>query len=215
MSILSRYAVQRGPPYTFPHCSRQFLSVPTNVYQPGLLGFHTFTLHRGSPLAYSVLGRQSFSSRKISKPPKRAEALKPPRRECHDHNKLSSKEIGPFWAGVAVFYAAFTVITWCGASLLCLTLSEKTSVTGRRRFAYFSAPSTSGETLSKELKPAFDELEEIQSLFGPLSSKVRQVFMDIAVAAGLDDREWKVYIIPNPGQSHYTHKHIMCVIFAY
>lgn len=37
--------------------------------------------------------------------------------------------------------------------------------------------------------------------------------MDIAVAAGVDDREWKVYIIPDPGQSSYIHKHVY-VVFA-
>lgn len=212
MSILSRCAVRWGPSHTLQstHCSRPFLLVPTNVHQPAVLGCHTVARRHGSPLAYLVWGRQGFSSRKIPRPSKQADALKTLRRERQDRNKPSLKGIGPVWARIAVFYAALTVILWGGATLSCLTLSEKTPVTGRRRFAYFSAPSPSGGPHSEEVKEALEQIEGLQGLFGPLPSMVRKVFMDIAVAAGVDDREWKVYIIPHPGQS--SHIESICML---
>lgn len=101
------------------------------------------------------------------------------------------------------------MIIWAGTTFFWLKHSEEAPVTGRRRFAYFSAPDSSTVSLPEEV---FQQLEEIQRLVGPISERVRQVFVDIAVAAGVDDREWKVYIIPDPGQSSHVDKPIIYVI---
>lgn len=215
MWILYRHAVPRSSPCAITHCSRISLFVTTNVCQPGLLSCHAVAPRPGSPLAYCVSGRRRFASRKLSKPSKRAEKLsKPPKRaealtklsrDHHDRIESSSKEIPPRWVRIALLYAAFTAITWSGTTLFWLTHRETTPVTGRRRFAYFGAPQVSTELLSEEAQEAFQEIEKIQSLIAPLSDRVRQVFMKIAAAAGVDDRQWKVYIIPDAGQScHVT-----------
>lgn len=215
MSILYRRAVPRSSPYATTHCPSVSLFVTTSIRQPGLLSCHAVAPRPRSPLAYCVLGRRRFASRKLSKPSKRAEKLPKPsnraealtelRRDHHGRIGPSSKEIPPRWVRIVLLYAALTAITWSGTTLFWLTHREKTPVTGRRRFAYFSAPQLSIELLSKEAHEAFQEIEKIQSLIGPLSERVRQVFMSIAAAAGVDDRQWKVYIIPDAGQScHVT-----------
>lgn len=215
MPILYRHAVPRSPPHAITHSSRISLFVMTNVCQPGLLSYHAVAPRPGSSLAYCVLGRRRFASRILSKPPKRAEKLLKPSkraealtglsRDHHDRIEPSSKETPPHWIRSVLLYAALTAITWSGTTIFLLTHREKTPVTGRRRFAYFSAPQLSIELLSKEAHEAFQEIEKIQSLIWPLSERVRQVFMSIAAAAGVDDRQWKVYIIPDAGQScHVT-----------
>ncbi|KAG6355959.1 hypothetical protein INS49_015344 [Diaporthe citri] len=152
-------------------------------------------MRSGSHLTHSPLGRRYFASRKTARPSKRAEALTALARERYNRDKHSSIGIGPYWAGIAALYAALIVVSWGGTTYFWLTHSEKTPVTGRRRFAYYSVPQSSSEPLSEQV---FSKIEEFQSLIRPQSEKVRQVFMDIAVAAGVDDREWKVYIIPDP-----------------
>ncbi|KAL2286598.1 hypothetical protein FJTKL_06599 [Diaporthe vaccinii] len=191
MSILYRCAVPRCPLYTITHHGRLFRSVPTNAHQPAVLIRLDFSFRAGSHLTQSLLGRRHFASRKIAKPSNRTEALTALARELYNYNKHPSIEIG---LG-ARLYAAFVVITWGGATFFWLTHSEKTPVTGRRRFAYFSAPQSPSDPLLEE---ALEKLEKYQSLIRPQSEMVRQVFRDIAVAAGVDDREWKVYIIPHP-----------------
>lgn len=215
MSILYRHAVPRRLPYTITQCSRVSLFVTTNVRQPGLLSCRAVAPRPGSPLADCVSGRRRFASRKLSKSSKRAERLSKPSKRAEaltelsrDHNdriKPSSKESPPDWVRIVLLYAAFAVITWSGTTLFWLTHREKAPVTGRRRFAYFSAPQVSIDLLSKEAQEVFQEIEKMQSLIVPLSERVRQVFMNIAAAAGVDDRQWKVYIIPDAGQScHVT-----------
>lgn len=204
MLIPYRCAVLRCPPYTH---GRLFRSVPMNAHQPAVLIRLSFSLRPGSHLTHSLLSRRHFASRKIAKPSKRAEVLTALARERYNHNKHPSIEIGPF----GLLYAAFIITTWGGAIFFWLTHSEKAPVTGRRRFAYFSAPQSSSDPLLEE---AFEQLEKFQSLIRPQSEKVRQVFRDIAVAAGVDDREWKVYIIPHLGQSSCTYKLITHVILS-
>lgn len=197
MSILHLFAVPRSSPYAITHYSRVSLFVTTNVHQPRLSSCRAVAPRPRPPIAYSVSGVRRFASRKVSKPSKRAEALTELSRDHPDHNKPSPREIPPRWVGIVLLYAALTTITWSGTTLFCLTHRERTPITGRRRFAYFSAPETSRELLSKEAQDAFQEIEKIQSLMGPLSEVVRQVFMKIAAAAGVDDHQWKVYIIPD------------------
>lgn len=200
MSTLHLSAVPRSSPYAIKHCSRVSLFVTTNVHQSRLSSCHAVAPRpRRASIAYSVSGVRRFASRKVSKPSKRAEALTVLSRDHHDHNEPSPREIPPRWVGVVLLYAALTTIAWGGTTLFWLTHRERTPVTGRRRFAYFSAPEISRELLSKEAQDAFQELEKIQSLMGPLSELVRKVFMNIAAAAGVDDRQWKVYIIPDAG----------------
>lgn len=202
MSILYRCAVPKCPPYTVMHYSMPSLFVPTNAHQPAVLIRHAFSLRPGSHLTLSLLGRRQFASRKRAKPSKRAEALTALAREHYNRNKHPSIEIGP----AAVLYAALTVITWGGATFFWLTHLEKTPVTGRRRFAHFSAPQFSSDPVSEE---AFEKMEKFQSLIRPQSETVRQVFTNIAVAAGVDDRDWKVYIVPHPGQLSCAYKPII------
>lgn len=205
MSIIYRRAIPRSSPYATTHCSSVSLFVTTSIRQPGLLSCHAVAPRPGSPIAYCVSGPRRFASRKLSKPSKRAEALTQLSRDHNDRIEPSSKEIPPRRVRIVLLYAALTAITWSCTTLFWLTHTEKTPVTGRRRFAYFSAPQLSIELLSKEVQEAFQEIEKIQGLIGPLSERVRQVFMNIAAAAGVDDRQWKVYIIPDAGQScHVT-----------
>lgn len=205
MSIIYRHAVPRSSPYATTHCSSFSLFVTTtSIRQSGLLSCHAVPPRPGSPLTYYVSGRRRFASRKLSKPSKRAEALTELSRDHHDRIEPSSKESPPHWIRSVLLYAALTAITWGGTAIFWLTHREKTPITGRRRFAYFSAPQLSIELLSKEAQEAFQEIEKIQSLIEPLSERVRQVFMNIAAAAGVDDRQWKVYIIPDAGQSSHV-----------
>lgn len=208
MSILYRCVVPRCVPSTITHHWGLFRTVPTNAHQPAVLIRHVFSLRPGSHLTHtSLLGRRHFASRKIARASKRAKALTALARERYNRDKHPSLEFRP---GI-VLYAAFIVITWGGATFFWLTHSEKTPVTGRRRFAYFSAPQSSSDPLAEE---AFKKIDELQSVIRPQSEKVRQIFMDIAAAAGVDDREWKVYLIPHPGQSSCTYKPITYVTLA-
>lgn len=211
MSIFCRCAVPRCLPSSIPHHLGLPLSAPTTSRQPGVLICHALSLRPGSPLTHSLLGRRRYASRKTVKPTKRAEELTALGRERHNRNKHSSIKTRPEWVGIAATYAALIVICWSGTTYYWSTHLEKTPVTGRLRFADSSAPQSSSESLPEE---ALEQLEQIQSLIGPLSQKVRQVFMNIAVAAGVDDREWKVYIIPYDGQLSRTYKPIIYVIFA-
>lgn len=208
-------AVKRGPLGPIARSSRLIWPVPLNVHQPGLPPCHGFFWCPNLPLCHAVFGRGHTTSRrkpkppKPSRPPKPSKILKPPGpsnrqdtltdliRERYERNKNSSIKTEPKWAGLAVFYAAFAVVTWAGTTFFWLTHSEETPVTGRRRFAHFSAPPSSDDLFPEE---NFQKLEEIQRRIGPLSEKARKVLKNIAAAAGVDDREWKVYIVPGPGQ---------------
>lgn len=227
MSLFYRCAVQRSSRYATMHCSRRSLSLPTNVHQLGLLRLHAFSLRTESPPTYGVMGRRCFASKKIyvlkpsrkiyvpkpsrktPKPSARAEALAAPSREQFDRNKDSSNDIDSTWVGVAAIYAVLLVITWGGTTVYWLRLIEEAPITGRRRFAYYSVPASSSKVLPDEV---VQQVEEIQRQIGPLSAKVRQVFRNIAVAAGVDDREWKVYTIPDSGQSSHINKPIIYVV---
>lgn len=230
MSFLYRCAVPRGPLDATARCSRHFSPVTTSVYQPRLLSCHAFPLCPRSPFTgtLSLLGHRRFASSKTPKhgkkptrPPKfsnkpklpeQAEALAARSREryyAHKHSleKHSLKDVSPFWTRIICLYAALAVIWWGDTVWFHLRHSEDTPVTGRRRFAHFRDPQILSSLSSSELEEigeAFQEIEEIQRQMGPLPEQVRKVFMKIAVAAGLDDREWRVYIVPDPGQSSHT-----------
>lgn len=221
MSILFRCAVQRRSLCTIEHSSKPLLPVPLGVHQPGLSRFHGFFWRPSSPLAHIILGRRHFASIRIpsrpckhpSRPPKPSKILKPPE-PSKPAEALTDDlpiDIKPEWVAIAVIYAALTVITWVGTTFFWWRYLEETPVTGRRRFVYFSAPPYSDESISEE---HFRELEEIQRRMGPLSEKARKVFKDIAMAAGVDDREWKVYIIPSPGRSSRTFKPTVQILYS-
>lgn len=230
MSFLYRCAVPRGPLDATARCSRHFSSATTSVYQPRLLSCHAFPLCPRSPFTgtLSILGHRRFASSKTPKhwkkptrPPKfskipklseQAEALAARSRERYYDNKYSLekhslKDVSPFWTRIMCLYAALAVIWWGDTAWFQLRHSEDTPVTGRRRFAHFRDPQSlsflSPSDLEK-LEEGFQELEEVQVRLGPLPARVREVFMNIAVAAGLEDREWKIYVIPDPGQSFHT-----------
>lgn len=230
MSFFYRCAVPRGPLDATAHCSKHFSSVTTSVYQPRLLSSHAFPSGPRSPFTGtpSLLGHRRFASSKTpkhvripkptrptkpSKIPKlseQAEALTARSRERYERNygnKHSVKDISPFWTRILWLYAALTVIWWGDTVWFQMRHSEDTPVTGRRRFAHFRDPhslSSLSPSELEELGEAFQELEGIQGRLGPLPEHVRKVFMNIAVAAGLEDREWKVYVLPDPGKSFHT-----------
>lgn len=101
------------------------------------------------------------------------------------------EEAFPFIVG----YTVVTLLIWGATTVVWFANRDHVAITGRRRYAARVPdpvePLTQGE---------IEALEEVRRLNPEAFGTIERVFARVVAAAGMEDRDWDIYLVPGPGE---------------